>query len=147
MSTIPLLISNPLIILNYIHASAALALSIFYSYKILSLKSGVQSANFSKGINYILLLSFFMIFFVLIYGFYYWFTDSSKVEPITAVMGLPTQEWFHLHAAAINIFLKVIAKFSLNIFFQSILISFFLIVWFLLRVFNAMKMKNGGNNN
>ena len=120
MSIIPLLITSPLIILNYILALGIFSLSIFYLFKILSVEKN-STADFSFGIDFILLISLLMIFIVLIYGFSYWFSEFSGDDGITVT---------DMSALA-----KVILEFSINLFFQMTLISFFLIIWFLLKSF------------
>jgi hypothetical protein len=127
MSIIPILTSNPLIILNYILAGGTLILLIFYFLKIISLENGINYADFRNGINYILLLSFIMIFVVLIYGFFYWFTASSTVGS-------------NIGENTINL-AKYLLRFSLNLFLQTTIISLFLIAWFLLKAFNEKKIE------
>ena len=128
MSIITLLISNPLMILNYILAIGAFALSVNCFFKILSIKKGITSADFSIRIDYILLLSLIMIFIVLIYGFFYWFSEFYGAENVN-VNDMPALA-------------KDILAFSINLFFQMTLISFFLIVWFLLKAFSSSKMED-----
>jgi hypothetical protein len=122
-----LFFSTPLKILNSLLALTNTALSLNYLLKMPNEKNVENLAKMENGINSILLISFFMVFFFLIDLFCFWFilnqhTSIGQVGDTKVI------------AAAISEnLIKVIS--------QLIPISFFLIVWFLLRAYNRMKIE------
>jgi hypothetical protein len=136
ISLIPLdkiLISSPLSILLCVLALTALVLSLYFFYKIIFMKK----SNLEKSINYILLICFFMIFFVLVDQFQNWSNFYSSI-----LSGKTTYIYDpNMPTILPRQFMISLIVFIIKIFFQSALISFFMIVWFLLRAFNRVKIE------
>jgi hypothetical protein len=150
MPNSPLVISTPLIVVNYVLAFVAFILSINFAFKIYSEQRKHKSVDFARGINYILLISFLMIFLVMVDGFFSWFNLYSFVKH-----GTPFSEAFNawenntLNPSAIDwvSFVINIGIYIMKIFSQTVIISFVLIIWFALRAYNRIIIEKLSKSN
>ena len=154
MPNSPLVISSPLIILNYILAAGAFILSTYFAFKIFSEQRKHNSVDFARGINYILLVCFIMIFLVMVDGFCSWFNIYSFVKPGTPFFEV-FESWqnnplnpavYTQTAMDWTLFVKNIGIYILKVFSQTAIISFLLIVWFALRAYNRILIGLSGKS-
>jgi len=114
--------SSPLKDLNGILALVNLVLALYFLIKMFSEKDGEKLAKIKNGIDSMLLICLFMILFVIIDVYSIWRTDLDLIYS------------GNLETTPDNV-----SSFLTKLFFHSSLISFFLIVWLLLRTFNISK--------
>jgi hypothetical protein len=125
MVWLKILFSSPLQILNGLIALLCFALSADYFYKLRLLKKGDNHDSIKKGINNILLICFFMIFFISIDQFL-----SMK----RAFSSISSSGIGDLRVIAYGLF-----QFETVLVFNYASISFFLIVWYVLRAYSLVK--------
>ncbi len=118
---------NPFSILVVVLSNINFALSLFFLYKLISRKGNDKSTFISCGINSILLVCFFIIFFTFITPIYDAFRAYEPLE--SAGTGDP------------RVILHGLIEFIVPMILNFASLSFFLIVWFFLRIFYWLKFE------
>jgi hypothetical protein len=129
MEFLSLLFSSPLKGLNGFLAFVNLVLALYYLFKIFPEKDRENLVKIKNGIDIILLICLFMVLFVLIDVYGLWRTEIVLIA-----------------SGNFGANIGNVSSFLTTLFFHSLLISFFLIIWFVLRIINIRKIETFSKN-